>query len=299
MRFSDALIANEPHYIKAILKELAGPKLSSVEFYSTVPNMKYLWNYDSNGIKLNGRKYYFHNTGNYSTSEKTGRNMTTQLVDRGAEFEFDVYFDRITDDELHKLVWTLAIGDNRSDCNQQHKLGHGKPLGLGSVKITVESVEKRCFNKEDMTYSVEQVEQADIEKYFSKTPFDDKLKSFKEYMCITNFSYAQNEKVAYPYGNDKSGKVTGEGTLVWFKANRNDGRMVKANVRCPVSYHLPKITDKNNLRLPALIKSDDFGSRNNNNRNNRGGGYGGKGGGSWSSSNSSSMTGGIRFKGKK
>lgn len=287
VRFSDASIINSPNYITAILKELASPKISSVEFYSTVPNMKYLWTYDSRDIQINGRKFYFHHTGNYSTSERTKRNMTTELVDKGAEFEFDVFFDRITDDELHKLVWTLAIGENSPNGKQQHKLGHGKPLGLGSVKITVDSIEKRTFDKEKLEYFIEN---PDIEQYFADIPFDDKSDYFQEYMCITDFSYVQNKKVAYPYGDDKKGNPqTSTGTLVWFKANHNDGKMVKAGDRCTVSYSLPKITDKDNLSLPALIAGNDYGktSTKPSNKNNKNNGNSGKGGSVYRSQESS------------
>ena len=275
VRFTDAVITNNPVYSTAILKELASPKISSVEFYSTIPDMQYLWTYDSNGIKINGRKFYFHHNGDYTTAERTKRNMTTELVDKGAEFHFDVFFDRITDDELHKLVWTLAIGENNPDGIQQHKLGHGKPLGLGSVKITVDSIEKRFFDKEKMEYTVEK---PDIEKYFSEIPFDDKSKYFSEYMCITDFSYVQDKKVAYPYGDNKKGGKTSVGSLVWFSANHNDGKMVKSGDKCSVSYSLPKITDKNNLSLPVLIAGNDYGKTYNNNHSPKNNGNSRKGG---------------------
>lgn len=253
VRFTDAQIVGEPNYVTAILKELAGPKISSVEFYSTAPNMKELWTYDSDGVKLNGRKYYFHHTGDYCTSNRTCRNITTELVDKGAQFTFDVFFNNITDEELHKLVWTLTIGENSPDGKQMHKIGHGKPIGLGSVKITVSSVEKRNFDAETFTYTQENV---DISKYTENIPFDSESEYFSDYMKITDFTFLGDRKVAYPYGDDGKDNETSKGTLVWFKANHNDGQMIKPDCTCSIGYHLPKITDEKKI-IPALISSDE------------------------------------------
>ena len=295
VRFTDAKILTKPRYITATLKELAGPKISSVEFYSTAPDMKYLWTYDTDGVTLNGRKFYFHHTGDYSTTEKTKRNLTTELVDRGAEFEFDVFFDKVTDEELRKLIWTIALGENSSDSNQQHKIGHGKPLGLGSVKMIVDSVETRSFDRETMEYKCEK---AAVDSFFSEIPFDSESSYFKEYMAITDFTFVKGKKVAYPYGEDGgSNSNTNTGTLVWFKANHNDGKMVKPGEKCSIMYHLPKITDKGRLVVPNLIKDKNaVGNYNAKPSNNRKNGNFGKNRTVYQSdSDSGGFTGGIRL----
>ena len=299
VRFTDAKIINKPRYINATLKELAGPKISSVEFYSTAPDMKYLWTYDTDGVTLNGRKFYFHHTGDYSTTEKTKRNLTTELVDRGAEFEFDVFFDKVTDEELRRLIWTIALGENSADSNQQHKIGHGKPLGLGSVKMIVDSVETRSFDIETMEYKCEK---ADVNTFFNEIPFDSESSYFKEYMAITDFTFVKDKKVAYPYGEDGgSNSNTNTGTLVWFKANHNDGKMVKPGEKCELLYHLPKITDKGRLIVPNLIKdknaSGNYNTKPSNNRNS--GNFGKNRTVYQSDSDSGGFTGGIRIKDKR
>lgn len=263
LRFTDAALQNDGKLSYKTLKELASPRLSSIEFYSTAPNMKHQWNYDTRGVKLNGRKYYFHHTGDCTTSKKTGRNLTTELLENGAKFSFDIYFDQLTEKELNRLIWTLAIGENDVNGHQMHKIGHGKPLGLGSIKIIVDSVEKRNFDPEKMCFADEQM---NVSEFFTQVPFDDNAEYFKEYMAVTDFNYLENKPVAYPYGDDKKGSETSVGALTWFKANHNDGKMVVGEP-CTISYHLPKITDKNKLILPALIASDShekstsFGSK--------------------------------------
>lgn len=252
LRFTDAVLCGNAKLAYKTLKELASPHISSVEFYSTAPNMKKMWNYDTRGVSLNGRKYYFHHCGDCTTDEKTGRNLTAELIEKGAKFSFDIFFDSLTEKELSRLVWTLAIGENKPDGHQMHKLGHGKPLGLGSVKITVDSVEKRSFDSEKMTFADEKL---NVETFFENVPFDENETYFKEYMAITDFNYLGGSKVAYPYGDDCKGQKTSAGTLTWFKANHNDGKPINAGDTCFVTYHLPKITDKNRLVLPALIKN--------------------------------------------
>lgn len=256
LRFTDAKLENDAKLTYKTLKELSSPRLSSIEFYSTAPNMKFQWNYDTKGVKLNGRKYYFHHNCDCTTTEKTGRNLTTELLEKGAEFSFDIFFDKLNESELNRLVWTLAIGENSPDSHRMHKLGHGKPLGLGSVKITVDSVTKRSFDPDRMIFTNEEM---NVDLFFENVPFDTSAEYFKEYMAVTDFDYLEDRPVAYPYGDDKMGKDTSVGTLTWFKANHNDGKMVKPGESCTISHSLPKITDKKNLVLPALIASDDYG----------------------------------------
>lgn len=256
LRFTDAAVEKESKLFYATLKELASPHISSVEFYSTAPNMKHQWNYDTRGIKLNGRKYYFHHKGDYSTRVKNGRNITAELIDKGAKFGFDIFFEMFTEDELKKLVWTLTIGENKADGNQMHKIGHGKPIGLGSVKIIVDSVITRSFDPIKTEFTDKEL---DVDKLIENIPFDENAAYFNEFKSITDFDYLEGKKVAYPYGDDGNDKKTSKGTLTWFKANHNDGKTVNPDEKCNIRYHLPKITDKENLVLPALIKDGKSG----------------------------------------
>ena len=68
-----------------------------------------------------------------------------QLVKKGMDFSFSVFFDRITEKQLRKLVFALDLGENSDDSRRCHKLGHGKPVGLGSVKIIVDQIITRSF----------------------------------------------------------------------------------------------------------------------------------------------------------
>lgn len=51
-------------------------------------------------------------------------------------FCFRVYFDRLNQTELEQLRWALDFADS----NCAHKIGRGKPLGFGSVKIHIDNL---------------------------------------------------------------------------------------------------------------------------------------------------------------
>lgn len=52
----------------------------------------------------------------------------------GAKFSFRIYFDNLHAEELGALLWAVKLPDDKRDyC---HKLGMGKPLGMGALKVT-------------------------------------------------------------------------------------------------------------------------------------------------------------------
>ena len=179
LRFTDAVITHEGTTERRILKELASPKPSAVEFYTERPKRPrkaLVWTYDymvtgyntksgnptrelligSDSVMLRGRKFYLHcrksddeilsscsQESKALVGKAAERTIETELLRSGSEFCFDVYFEGITREQLDKLVWTLCIGENSLDGAQMHKIGCGKPLGLGSVKVRVDSVVTR------------------------------------------------------------------------------------------------------------------------------------------------------------
>lgn len=258
VRFSDAA-CTEPSALKYYtLKELSSPKLSAVEFYSTAPDMSVLWTYDTKGVKVNGRKFYFHHSSDFTSAQHTQRNITAELMETGAVFTFSVYFEHLTQKELEQLVWTLAIGENDLSGKQQHKLGHGRPLGLGSVKIRVDAVTTRQFDTDTLSYTETD---ADVASFFQNDVpdgFDMDADYFRDFMHMTDFGFLEGKHVQYPYGDNGKGRETSTGTLAWFQGNHNDGRTVNPGEDCTVRFALPRLTD--DLVLPALIASGERGA---------------------------------------
>lgn len=134
------------------LSILGAPHPTAVEFYlrdgvrvkadKSAPH-----GYDDNpNAKIRGRKVYRHHT-RFNTGEaeirvppdqqsKTDQNRTiTGVYDVGSVWQFTIDFENMQPVELGALLWTLELpfGDQRGF----HRIGYGKPLGLGSVQIAV------------------------------------------------------------------------------------------------------------------------------------------------------------------
>ncbi|GEM_PF-234236 len=237
VRFTDALISGKPEYENhQTLKELASPKLSATEFYLKRPEQAPdLWNYDYAGNwknkkwddvkgytpEIRGRKFYWHQKnsnpflGNGDKSSE--RNVHVRPLKKGAMFTFRVYFNDVSKEELNKLLWVLEIGGKEENA---HKIGMGKPIGMGSVKIQANSVKIRDIRIEDGivkydTKAYDKPSYADIETALVNPDI------LKEFLKITNFQEAP-ENVKYPC-NDDSDKVSDK-VYEWFMANKQIGR---------------------------------------------------------------------------
>lgn len=149
------------------LKALSTPKLPSPALYFTrkngnpgyIPKDKL----GAGSAKLQGRKIYLHalrseedsskvqkisvqgtkkNNGKYPwcsqnlTPERDKLKVRIQPLNKGTSFYFSVEFDNLTDWELGLLCYAL-----RPDDSFRHKLGMGKPLGLGSVEIDIAALQ--------------------------------------------------------------------------------------------------------------------------------------------------------------
>jgi CRISPR/Cas system CSM-associated protein Csm3 (group 7 of RAMP superfamily) len=88
-----------------------------------------------------GRKFYYHQQDYRQVLDvyATDRRMpviTVQSVPPGTRLAGTVRFFNLQHDELAALVYTLILEEGLA-----HKLGYGKPLGLGSVRISITRLE--------------------------------------------------------------------------------------------------------------------------------------------------------------
>lgn len=89
---------------------------------------------------IRGQKLYWHKQESLTAKEFSEKEEVdwksdtqhTQIkpVAKGVTFHFRVHFENLTDVELGALLWVLDLPDG-----YYHKIGMGKPLGLGSVDI--------------------------------------------------------------------------------------------------------------------------------------------------------------------
>lgn len=103
------------------LIELSNPKPHHKAFYASSSDLQ----------KIAGRKFYFHHKPDtlILTAEKASRNSTVRPLE-SAVFDFKVAFNNLTEDEYALFLYSLFL--ENGVC---HKIGYGKPAGLGSVKI--------------------------------------------------------------------------------------------------------------------------------------------------------------------
>ncbi len=120
---------------------LAEPKPTTFQHYLEPDgNRPSHWNskkYNTE-ITIRGNKLYWHrnNPGwemKKQNMEKISEKITTQMrpVKTGTLFKFKIRYENLTNEELGLLLFALALPEEH-----HHKLGMGKPLGLGTVKLT-------------------------------------------------------------------------------------------------------------------------------------------------------------------
>ena len=249
IRISDAfLLSNSSSYeLKyEILKPLSSPKYSHLPFYIEISekNKNPVWSYDNYDIR--GRKYYWHSDSFEADTEASNLNATMQLLKpikgKQAEFGFDIFFDGITREQLDELIWSLTLGENTADSSLCYKIGHGKPLGLGSVKITVN---KKCVRTFGESYTVSEETIAENPTY-PENSFNEISK--QQLLKMANIHTTEGESVVYPYvvpdktANIPSSNKTALASIKWFTTNFTMGKNPKIE-RC-----LPYITE-DDIRL--------------------------------------------------
>lgn len=219
------------------LKIMGQPRYSYLPFYARTtasPNSKpnnsvkkIPGSYDDGNVEIAGRKFYWHNRSAatdsrlYMADKKVNMNSTMELVMPGSEFSFDIYYDGITDEQLQKLMWCIHFGENNKDGNLCNKLGHGKPLGLGSVKIVIEENVERIFKEGSYGWKKEKMPEVKSKP---------ELKRYRELKKIMDFRGPDdNIPIKYPYVcNENKDDLSESGRNedarhVWYMKNKEAG----------------------------------------------------------------------------
>ena len=117
-----------------------------------------------------------------------------------------------------------------------YKLGTGKPLGLGSVKVCVDDIHIRKINSETFDYEYKSCKD-EYKEFFEKDKIDifgidkesDQFKMLNELTNLNTFDEKKMQKIGYPVGEENRNKQ-GEG-YQWFMNNRGPiGRPAFAQV---------------------------------------------------------------------
>jgi CRISPR/Cas system CSM-associated protein Csm3 (group 7 of RAMP superfamily) len=121
--FSDALAVGPYEVERLTIEALMEPKPRHRAWYEDPIQRGY----------LRGRKFYYHRpAGLRRTTVRTEYNKTIEAVKPGAVFEFEVDYINLTEAELALLIFALVL-----EPDMAHKVGMGKPVGLGSARIEI------------------------------------------------------------------------------------------------------------------------------------------------------------------
>lgn len=245
VRFTDAETSQYESLGNKTLPILSGPKPSAYEFYLEKPKSTYetsigFWNYDfcsleetkysPDGTKQTikkfrvytpqprGRKFYWHSAPR-TENERSNQNATLEAM-KGT-FKGSVYFDRITRAQLEELAFVLTLGENTPASPRLHKIGHGKPVGYGSCKITLTGGELRTLAQQDGTpcYTTEPLPLDSLLAAHGRIDTDST--SVKSLLKIADKRSTQSKTVEYPSAKDKNGN---DKIFNWFSQNRKHAK---------------------------------------------------------------------------
>ena len=245
---TDALSINEKNQNmedKIVLSPLGEPHPSLASFYLEKGT------YDNETSQIRGRKFYWHHSekikartgyrGYLDSIRNQGDNekvvSTIRFLKPLQNFEFEVAFKDLTDEELGILIYSLEL-----EQDLLHKFGKAKAFGLGSCEIKITD----CLLESSQKYTsfVKAYEKLDKEKYLKiakeKYKLDtDERKEIKELKAIlrstNNLDFSET---AFPidFKRDRLGNIKGneENSLNWF-----------VNKKREPNFKLPHILDYN------------------------------------------------------
>ena len=227
--FTDAKLNEEKAKFVAkkpiTLKPLGEPHPTLLGFY-----LKTNGTYDLQGSKIRGRKFYWHHkdkiekkfetfADSIKMNSKEKYNSSLQLLDFGNEFEFEVYFNNLNDDELGVLIYSLELEDDLL-----HKIGKGKSLGLGSCKIEIKEALLENKNKYN-SFKKSKIFDGNLDKnkYIESAKklgyVDENKNNIKELKIILKkINKLDFSKSPFPEEKDKNGW----NTLAWFNKRKKE-----------------------------------------------------------------------------
>ena len=264
VQFRDAKPLEIDNYLGEVttMAVLGSPKQSATEFYMQDPdNNSDTFNYDYmtrsrrltwiKKVNLRGRKYYWHHKWdeNYpKTNEAEDKPKHFQIgrpVIPEKTFGFTVAFERLSFSELQKLVYAIQLQDGHA-----HKIGHGKPIGYGSVQIDVDSELSKVYT---LTKDMKLTDSLLPEEIFTY------CYNNAEFLELTNIVISKNN-ISYPVGTERTVTVNGvehskSDTFRWFTLNREAvGHPYNATSNPKTAYVLPR-ANADDVSLPKIEKT--------------------------------------------
>ena len=219
------------------LKAFGEPHPTLTTFY--LDNIEKNYN-ENKGVSIRGRKFYWHHKekigklfSEYRKSvempkDKNGQNKfaynsSLELMDINNEFEFNVNFENLTDEELGVLIYAIELEDGLL-----HKVGKGKAFGFGSCKIEIKEflLENKDKYKDFLIEPFEKESKKEdyINKAKEKRYFDENRKNIKELKAILSKTNDLDfSESPFPEDINKKGETN---SLNWFVNNKKGDRKI-------------------------------------------------------------------------
>lgn len=118
-------------YEKSYVRILMGPNPTSFQFYLE-PNEKGNASHWNTKANLRGYKFYWHKKADWIGEKNENMNKQISPIKEGHTFVGKVRFKNLSAEELGALAYLFFLSE-KEDC--AYKLGMGKSLGLGSIKL--------------------------------------------------------------------------------------------------------------------------------------------------------------------
>ena len=220
-----------------ILKAFGEPHPTLTTFYLDNTDKDYN---DNEGIHIRGRKFYWHHKDKIGTpfskyrksvempkdtkgENKFAYNSSLELMDINNEFEFEVHFENLTDEELGVLIYAIELEDGLL-----HKIGKGKAFGFGSCKIEIKEflLENKDKYKDFLIEPFEKESKKEdyINKAKEKKYFDENRKNIKELKAILSKTNDLDfSESPFPEDINKKGETN---SLNWFVNNKKGDRKI-------------------------------------------------------------------------
>lgn len=165
--------------------------------------------------------------------ERDSQNKSiTGWVNPKTEFTFDIDVVNLSEVELGALLWLLALPENN-----YHRLGGGKPLGFGSVRLGIINSDLRGgehwkqfyqsltkldplgIDRNELIEKYQKVTEAAYGFPFEQIPF---IAAF----CRCTTGWEDNLPIHYPWNPNTNGKPDPKGeNFEWFKENEQGDRL--------------------------------------------------------------------------
>lgn len=197
LKKSEAKIIDSP----VTMANLSSPSTNKKKYY-----------YQQNGNTIRGRKFYWHHEDKielgkeikFKKVRETKSNSSLQYLKSDNIFTFEIGFKNLTDIELGVLIYSLQLEEGLA-----HKIGMGKPLGLGTCEIKIEKLliesgdKYKSFTKSYKNGDISFYKDICIKRYM-----DDKRKEIKELkMILSKENPIDFSERSYPQSGDLKKKT--------------------------------------------------------------------------------------------